>query len=647
MILHESVAHGGVGLAAEGLAESLSRIRSLLQAKADSSGGTVDSRPAAAAADRCATLRSLCGCFGLSDFERDVLVLCAGMELDSQFPALCAAAQDDDRLAYPTFRLALEVLPEAHWDALLPASALRRWRLLEVAPGEGLTASRLRIEESVLHYLMGMHTLDHRIQGLLEFIEPPGALAASYRSQVEKLCALLANHRTGNVVAQLEGSALRSKRSLAAAAAKAMGLSLYALRVSGLAYTPAEQEELIHIWQRESVLNGCALLLDVEHGGPAEWTTAALLADRIEGVLLVAGSGRLELSRKNLVRLHIDRPKTAEQQALWRYALGEHSASLNGQLNRLAAQFALDPESILEHGRRAATAVAEGGDLIALLWEACRSDSRPSLDGRAQRVPARARWDDIVLPEQSMCLLRAVSTHVRQQEKVFEEWGFSAQSIRGLGTTALFTGPSGTGKTLAAEVLANELCLDLYRIDLSQVISKYIGETEKNLCSIFDAAESSGAILLFDEADALFGKRSEVKDSHDRYANIEVSYLLQRMESYRGLAILTTNMRTALDAAFLRRISFIVSFPFPDPSLRRRIWERVFPSQTPTTGIDPEKLARLNLAGGNIRNIALNAAFMAADAGKPVCMEHLLVAARQECSKLEKPLSDAEIGGWV
>ena len=218
---------------------------------------------------------------------------------------------------------------------------------------------------------------------------------------------------------------------------------------------------------------------------------------------------------------------------------------------------------------------------------------------------------------------------------------------RGLGISALFAGPSGTGKTLAAEIMANEFRLDLYRIDLSQVVSKYIGETEKNLRRVFDAAETAGAVLLFDEADALFGKRSEIRDSHDRYANIEVSYLLQRMEAYRGLAILTTNMMQALDQAFTRRIRFVVQFPFPDAAQRAEIWRRIFPPLTPTQGLDVGRLAQLNVPGGNIRNIALGAAFLAADCGRPVQMVDLLHAARAEYAKLERPLTGAEIAGWV
>jgi SpoVK/Ycf46/Vps4 family AAA+-type ATPase len=235
---------------------------------------------------------------------------------------------------------------------------------------------------------------------------------------------------------------------------------------------------------------------------------------------------------------------------------------------------------------------------------------------------------------------------LRHRAKVCDQWGFAEQSKGGLGLSALFSGSSGTGKTLAAEILANEMQLDLFRIDLSAVVSKYIGETEKNLRRVFDAAEEGGAVLLFDEADALFGKRSEVKDSHDRYANIEVSYLLQRMEAYRGLAILATNRRESLDSAFLRRIRFVVQFPFPDALQRAEIWRRIFPANTPTDRLDLTKLSRLNVAGGNIRNVALNAAFLAADAREPVRMTHLLRAARMEYDKLEKPLTDAEMGGW-
>ena len=232
------------------------------------------------------------------------------------------------------------------------------------------------------------------------------------------------------------------------------------------------------------------------------------------------------------------------------------------------------------------------------------------------------------------------------RSQVYQTWGFGQKGNRGLGISALFYGESGTGKTMAAEVLAQVCQLDLYRIDLSTVVSKYIGETEKNLRRIFDAAETGGVILLFDEADALFGKRTEVKDSHDRHANIEVSYLLQRMEAYQGLAILTTNLKNSLDKAFLRRLRFMLPFPLPDADARAQIWQRIFPIQTPQQHLDYDKLGQLKIAGGNIRNIALNAAFLAAATNEPVSMSHILQAAQREYLKLEKLLTNEEIEGW-
>jgi len=284
--------------------------------------------------------------------------------------------------------------------------------------------------------------------------------------------------------------------------------------------------------------------------------------------------------------------------------------------------------------------------LPQLLWQACRVQTRPQLDDLAQRLTPGERWQDLVLPDLQQAQLQEIVAHVRQRAQVYETWGFGQRSNRGLGISALFAGTSGTGKTMAAGVLAQTLQLDLYRIDLSAVVSKYIGETEKNLRRVFDAAESGGVVLLFDEADALFGKRSDVKDSHDRYANMEVSYLLQRMEAYRGLAILTTNMKDAIDPAFMRRIRFVVSFPFPDYAQRLAIWQHIFPAAVPTQALNYKQLAKLNVAGGNIRNIALTAAFLAADEGQPVTMDFLLSAAQREFAKLERALPLAEVKGW-
>jgi SpoVK/Ycf46/Vps4 family AAA+-type ATPase len=244
----------------------------------------------------------------------------------------------------------------------------------------------------------------------------------------------------------------------------------------------------------------------------------------------------------------------------------------------------------------------------------------------------RASWDDLVLPETQLAQLRALVAGVRHRSTVLDEWGFRERSARGLGTAALFAGPSGTGKTLAAEVIAGELALDLVVVDLSQVVSKYIGESEKNLGRVFDAAEDSAAVLLFDEADTLFGKRTEVRDSHDRYANLEVGYLLQRIEAFRGLAILTTNARSAIDQAFLRRLRAVVTFPYPDHALREALWRRAFPDRTPAQGLDPRRLAAIDLPGGGIAAAALTAAYLGAERGE-ITAEDLGLATRWELAK--------------
>jgi SpoVK/Ycf46/Vps4 family AAA+-type ATPase len=292
--------------------------------------------------------------------------------------------------------------------------------------------------------------------------------------------------------------------------------------------------------------------------------------------------------------------------------------------------------------RRAIWRQGEGADFVSGiaghedLFSAARAQTGNELAGLAQKIETLYRWDDIILPPDTLSQLTEICMQVTHRHRVWSDWGFGQKLSLGKGVNALFSGPSGTGKTMAAEIVASELGLDLYRIELSTMISKYIGETEKNLERVFRAAENSNAILFFDEADALFGKRSEVRDSHDRYANIEISYLLQKMEQYEGVAILATNLQQNMDEAFLRRLAFIIKFPFPDESSRRRIWGVMWPRQIPLAqNIDLDLLAGvLKVSGGNIRNIALAAAFLAAEEGGPVSMPHLVRAARREYEKL-------------
>ena len=603
-------------------------------------------------------VEQLCSAFGLSGFERSTLLLCAGVELDASFAQAVAAAQQDPRLSFATFGLALAALDEPHWSALSPAGPLRRWRLIELTNSDTLTTARIRIDERVLHYLAGVSHLDDRLAGLLEAASAGGELPASHGELAQQAAHAWTSARGEALpVIQLCGADRAAKRAIAAAACAHVGLGLYILRGESLPLHGAELDAFMRLWQREAILDGCALLIELAESNSAEPQREAAVARLLEdlrGAVLLSIENRRVMLQRRLTNLEVDKPTKAEQRALWQQRLGSAGAAVNGSLdgkfNRrleaIGSQFNFAANVIRSASDEALQAHSDGGDLTGALWDICRAHARPRLNDLAQRIVAVAGWDELVLPDAQKQILRQIVVQVRQRAKVYDAWGFGAAGARGLGIGALFAGPSGTGKTMAGEVLANELKLDLYRIDLSQVVSKYIGETEKNLRRVFDAAEESGAILLFDEADALFGKRSEVKDSHDRYANIEISYLLQRMEAYSGLAILTTNMKSALDTAFLRRLRFVVQFPFPDAALRAEIWRRIFPAQTPTDGLDFAQLARLQVAGGNIRNMALNAAFLAAEANQPVGMGHLLQAAKSEYAKLERPLAEAEIGGW-
>jgi hypothetical protein len=564
--------------------------------------------------------------FGLSPFERELLLLCAAAELDSTFPAA-------------SFGLALAALPDSHWSALAPTGPLRRWRLVEVDNREPLASARLRIDERVLHELVGVTHLDERLLGLVEPLALADDLAPSRRELVDRVAGLWGSADEPWTAVQLCGPDADGAREVAAAAATLHGLVAFVVRASEVPAAPSERDALARLWEREAALVGALLLVEREDDDPPEAARVATrFVESMGAPLVVSGREPLALRGRSWARVTVPPLDTSERTALWRAALGSSAADHDGEVDAVAVQFALSADAV-----RATAADARGR---GALWEAAREQARPRLEELAQRIEPCALWDDLVLPESQTRTLREIVLHVRNRARVYETWGFAAKSARGLGISALFAGPSGTGKTMAAEVLANELRLDLYRIDLSAVVSKYIGETEKNLRRVFDAADSGGAILLFDEADALFGKRSEVKDSHDRYANIEIGYLLQRMEAYRGLAILTTNMRGALDAAFLRRLRFVVQFPFPDAARRAEIWRRVFPAETPTAGLDASRLSRLDVPGGAIRNIALNAAFLAADADEPVRMSHLALAARSEVGKLERPLTDAEIGDW-
>jgi len=595
----------------------------------------------------------------LSPFERNILLLCAAVELDTRIAGLCAQAQDHPHRSYPTFALALALFDDPLWDALSPERPLRYWRLIEISqPGTmPLTASALRADERIVSYIKGLNYLDERLLSYFVPLELDTATAALAPSQGEAVEAMLKRWQQQNAepgllpVVQLVGADPISKQLVAGHTAAQLGRRLYRLPVESLPAAPADLEFLARLWQREGRLMPVALYLDADDldGRGAESISAlSRFLSRSDGVFFLGVREVLPRPGRGFFAVDAGKPSAAEQQAVWSQSLGPDARSIP---EVLSAQFNLNLATIQKLAQLAkAESPASAADLESRVWAQCCLNERPRLDTLAQRLEPKMAWGDLVLPPGEMSQLRQVAAQVRQRTKVYRDWGFDRKMNRGFGISALFAGESGTGKTMAAEVIANDLRLNLYRIDLSAVVNKYIGETEKNLRRLFDAAEDGGAILFFDEADALFGKRSEVKDSHDRYANIEINYLLQRIESYRGLAILATNMKGALDTAFLRRLRFIVNFPFPGPADRRRLWQQVFlqPDRAkqlpapPLAELDYEHLARLNLAGGDIWNAALNAAFLAAQAGSEITMPLVLQAARAEFQKHNRPVNEAD-----
>ncbi len=646
-----SAAQSWLGANQQFLTQALSEVRCLLAQKAGESppetlteagvGNSYDGQPFA--------LEMLSRSFGLSGFERNVLLLCAGMELEEQWPQLCEAANGT---VYPTFGLALSLFQNASWDAVTPDGVLRRSQLIEVGSGNALIHSPLRIDERILHYLTGVQYLDDRLHALMRPVQVASGLVPSYQRLIDTIVETWTGRSHNDLLPaiQLIGEDGTSLRTIAAGTCEHLGLSLQELSADALPTDWQQLKTLVTLCEREYSLSGMTVLLnceDLEGEGADRRSAIATFIDTIDVPLMVTGRDRRRQRQRPIVSIEVQPPTLEEQRQLWQMGLADHAEGWRASVNTLVSQFTLSPSAINTVCLQCPDTPAAEVSAPETLWNLCRVQARPRLDELAQRIEARADWDSLVLPDKERELIQEISAHVAMRSRVYQDWGFGDKSGRGLGISALFAGASGTGKTTAAEVISRDLNMDIYRIDLSSVVSKYIGETEKNLRRIFDAAEGGGVILLFDEADSLFGKRSDVSDSKDRYANMEVSYLLQRMETYRGLAILTTNLKNSMDQAFLRRLRFVVQFPFPDAKQRTEIWRQVFPANTPTEGLVPERLAKLSIAGGNIRNIALNAAFIAADANEPVMMKHLLLATKREYLKLERPLTDAEVKGWV
>jgi AAA+ superfamily predicted ATPase len=617
-------------------------------------------------------LEHLAATFGLDRFDLDVFLICLAPVLDLRYERLYGYLQDDITRKQASVNLALDLLCEPGSQRLLmlarfgDEAPLFRYQLLERVSEPGpvrpsALSQSLVAEEGIVSWLLGTYRphLELGAAANLRRIEDQGDEAAE---------TLLA----GEAWPDVEG-ALRADREPpilifygqdragqnAAARLAAARLERPLLEVDLASATSAERPGLrvLALALRDARLAGAVPYLTgwdaglANAGGPAPAMLGQLCA--FPGLAIVAGEAAwlpsgIERERE-LLRLEFGIPAYAQRQALWRHFVDvddEDGVTLEG-LDALAGQFLLTTDQIRDAVATARDIAAQRGNPLedADLFLAARSHSNPNLAGLARKITPRYKWEDIILPPDQIEQLKEIVSTVRGRPMVLETWGVGVKLAASAGITILFAGPPGTGKTMAAEVIARELGLDLYKVDLSTIISKYIGETEKNLERIFAEAQSSNAILFFDEADAIFGKRSEVKDAHDRYANIEVSYLLQRMEAYDGVTILATNLRANLDEAFTRRLQFAVDFPFPDEMHRLRIWETLFPAEVPRAkNLDLGVMARrFKLAGGNIRNIIVSSAYLAAADGGQVSMNHLLHSTRRELQKMGRLVKEKDL----
>ena len=618
--------------------------------------------------------------FELSRLERQAVVVCLAPELDRKYDTLFAYLQEDITRKKPSVDLVLDLVCRSdreRWQArpgFSDQGTLFRTEILEAMDdprspsGSSGLARFLKLNDRILGFLLGNGDVDARLEGLAEVIHPARSLAdalidPSIKSQV---AAIVANHFAkvasgwDRLIVGLHGPWGIGKRDLALGLCDRLGCPLLYVDMTLLAARTKDVPSMLRLACREGLLQQSALYLDhldrlpEDDAQTSAWlkTLAHVIGEY--GWLTFLGTEKPwahpeVFGERAFYSIEFAAPDASIQRAAWERALRLVAPDPEPSWSeQLVSRFSLTPGQIERAAswaeRRRVMRHDAQGPSLADLYAACRHQSCHQLGELAVKIEPRNGWNDVVLPENTLAQLREICSQVRHRHRVLGEWRFERKLSYGKGLSALFAGPSGTGKTMAAEVIAGELQLDLYKIDLSVVVSKYIGETEKNLAKIFREAESSNAILFFDEADALFGKRTKVSDAHDRYANIETSYLLQKMEAYEGVAILATNFRENIDDAFTRRIRFLVDFPFPDAERRQQIWRTHFPAEAPTSReIDFAWLGQqLQITGGNIKNIALNAAFLAAEDGGEIAMEHVLRGARREFEKMGKLWNEKE-----
>jgi hypothetical protein len=613
-------------------------------------------------------LNELIANFELSPLEADILLITLAPEIDPRYERIFAYLQDDLTRKRPSVDLVLNLLTDSFEEKLDQRRLLRDQApliesrlLVRFADGgsrePALLSHFLRPAATVSEHLLGNPGLDEQLAGAAHLSWPAQTCAWLDQDQIERLNTVLGSlepHEPGLIFAFRGGYGV-GKRAAAEHVAMTLGRPIISLNLVTLADSDVGLVEGLRLALRDGRLLSAVIFLEhwdsvLTDSSPPDQLFDLLAA--YPGMVITAGEESWQPAGRNRERrvMPVFFDKTTYQQRLhiWQLDLAndEIAADKEADLAQLANQFLFTPGQIEDVVATARDLARWNGEPVCLedLFAASRAHSNQKLSALATKITPHYHWEDIVLPHDTLAQLREMVNTVRQRPLVYEQWGFGRKLALGKGLSALFAGESGTGKTMAADIMAGELGQDLYKLDLSMLVSKYIGETEKNLNKVFTEAETSNAILFFDEADAIFGKRSEVKDSHDRYANIEISYLLQRMEAYDGVVILASNLRGNLDEAFIRRLHFIVEFPFPEVADREIIWRVNFPRETPIgADVDFRLLARrFRLAGGNIRNIIMAAAFLAAERADEVRMPELLHATRREFQKIGR-LIDEEL----
>ncbi|AJQ93238.1 ATP-binding protein [Gynuella sunshinyii] len=614
-------------------------------------------------------LNRICELFALSAFERRLILMCLATELD---PEIARLYQQLNGKPLPNMDVALR-LGDGHCGVLAPQAPLRLFQLLNIENDTPVLLQRsLVLNEWLLFYLTGTPIIDSSVSAVLERIDTErSSLSDGTTQQVESLSRILTSGRVQQTALQLQAGSFAETVECVAGLARIERCEVFRFSLFHLPATTQEQEHMLQLIERELIARQALCLLDCQrlfeqqtHASERHVLSRWLvrLIQDLPGACILCGTEKIQLTGVTVYYHTVELPDRERQRQLWHGHLYERlnlktHANINDPVDdaiqSISTQYRFSAEQVEMIARRVAMEVhteAETYSPVSLpqkLWSHSREQAQQHLHGLAQIItPRPLDWNDLILPEREKQNLQAIVAQAQQRHKVYQQWQFAGPGAYGLGICALFCGSSGTGKTMAARVLASVLNVDLYHIDLSVVIDKYIGETEKKLDAIFRAAENSGAVLLFDEADALFGKRSQVQEAKDRYANMGVSFLLQRMEAYAGISILTTNLRSAMDTAFTRRLRFIIPFPFPTAVERKQLWQSMLPAAAPKQDIDYDKLARLSLAGGSIRNITLHAAFVAANEEQAISMQHLLTAARQEYLKTEKALDESLVQDW-